>query len=346
MKTRIFIATALIVALLCTLMIATMGCGGKPGLYFYNWGEFIDPELIAEFEKETGIRVRQGIYGSNEEMYVTLSTGASSYDIAIPSDYMIERMRLEGMLQKIDYSLIPSAEYIDDKFKGHPFDPTDEYSIPYMWGTVGIMYNTTKVHEPIDSWDVLWDERYRNEIFMYDSIRDTIGITLKRAGYSLNTTNPEELAVARQMLIDQRPLVRAYLEDLMKDRMINGIGTFGVIYSGDAVYCMGENPDLSFVVPKEGSNWFIDSFVILADAVNVENAHKFIEFFTRPEIMARNAEYIGYSTVSTHALMLMDEEFQNCPVYWPDDSIIARCELYKHIDLSAHERIWTDIRAE
>ena len=217
------------------------GDSGKKTLKVYNWGDYIDESVIDTFEKEYGIDVIYDTFATNEDMYVKIKSGGSDYDVAFPSDYMIERMIEEDMLEKVNFENIPNMKYIDDKFKNLAYDPTNEYSVPYMWGTVGIIYNKTMVNEPVDSWDILWDEKYAKQIFMLDSSRDSIGVALKKLGYSLNSRDEKELEEAKNELIKQKPLVLSYMGDDIKDAMVAGQAALAVVWSGDAVAMKWEN---------------------------------------------------------------------------------------------------------
>ncbi|NLJ80458.1 MAG: spermidine/putrescine ABC transporter substrate-binding protein, partial [Firmicutes bacterium] len=211
----------LILLILAAFSLVLTGCRkDKPTLYVYNWGDYIDESILGEFEKETNIKVVYDTFATNEDLYVKIKSGGSSYDLIFPSDYMLTRMREEGMLEKIDISRIPNIKHIDARFLGHDYDPQNEYSVPYMWGTMGILYNTTMVDDVVDSWDILWDPKYRKEILMLDSQRDSIGAALLKLGFSLNTLDPSELAAAGELLKQQKPLVLAYVVDEGKDKMV------------------------------------------------------------------------------------------------------------------------------
>ena len=256
--------------ILCALLVFMMvlpvaACSGKEQitLNVLNWGDYIDTAVLKQFEQETGIKVKYTTMTSNEEMIVKLSAADCIYDVCFPSDYIIEKLVQQDLLYEINKDNIPNYSNIDERFLDLPFDPGNKYSVPYFWGTVGILYNTTKVSAPIDSWDALWDEQYKGQILMYDSVRDSIGITLIKLGYNINTRNEAEVMEAQQALIAQKPLVKAYLTDDIKMEMINGNGAMAVVYSGDALACISENPDLAYVVPKEGSNVWFDNIIIL-----------------------------------------------------------------------------------
>ena len=255
--------------------LALTGCGkgasGENGeVIVYNWGEYIDPDTITMFEEETGIKVVYDEYETNEIMYPKVEAGATAYDVLCPSDYMIQKLIENDLLQEINFDNIPNVKNIGQQYfdQSQEFDPENKYSIPYCFGTVGILYNKTMVDEPVDSWSILWDEKYADNILMQDSVRDAFMVALKLKGYSMNTLDEGELNEAKQILIDQKPLVQAYVIDQVRDKMIGNEAAIGVIYSGEAIYTQRENADLEYVIPKEGTNVWIDSWVIPKNAPN------------------------------------------------------------------------------
>ena len=290
-------------------------------LVVYNWGEYIDPEVLTIFEEETGINVVYEEFETNEILYPKVSSGAIAYDVVCPSDYMIQRMIENDLLTEINFDNIPNIKNIGKQYmeQSRQFDPENKYSVPYCWGTVGILYNKTMVDEPVDSWSILWNPKYKDNILMQDSVRDAFGATLKYLGYSLNSTDLDELTEAKNLLIEQKPLVQAYVIDQVRDKMIGNEAALGVIYSGEAIYTQKENPNLEYVIPKEGSNIWIDSWVIPKNAEHKENAEKFINFLCRPDIALINFEYITYSTPNEAARELIeDESIRNSEIAFPD----------------------------
>ena len=319
----------------------------KPTLYVYNWGDYIDETIIGEFEKETGIKVVYDSYATNEDMYVKLKAGGSSYDVIFPSDYMLTRMLEEDMLEKIDLTKIPNAKYIEERFMGNEYDPNNEYSLPYMWGTVGILYNTTMVDEPVDSWDILWDPKYAKEILMLDSQRDSIAVALLKLGYSINTLDLDELEEAGELLKQQKPLVLAYVVDEGKDKMVAGEAALAVIWSGEATYGRMENPDLEYAIPKEGTNVWFDVMAIPKGAKNIEGAHKFMDFLNRPEIAFRNADYLGYAIPNWGGRALIPEEISTDRSIYPEEEDLVNAEIFVNLGqtLRDYDRIWTEVKA-
>lgn len=345
------LAKRLLVAVLAlALALPLAACGGKDQVTInvLNWGDYIDPELIDQFEEETGIQVKYSTMTSNEEMLVKLSAADCIYDICVPSDYLIERLIEQDLLHEINKDNIPNLANIDERFLDLSFDPGNRYSVPYFWGTVGILYNTTMVQEPVTSWDILWDETYADQILMYDSIRDTIGVALMKLGYSINTRNEADIQAAEEALIAQKPIVQAYLGDPIKDRLISGGAAMGIVYSGDAMWCMYENPDLAYAVPETGSNLWFDNIIIPKTSDNTEAAEAFINFLCDPEVAAQNAEYIGYSTPNAAALEILGEEYINDPTYNPPQELLDKCEIFHDLGdfITVYNDAWNRIKAQ
>ncbi len=349
-----------ICALLATALSASLftGCGnsdaGKNGeVYVFNWGEYIDPDTIKMFEEETGIKVVYDEFETNELMYPKVEAGASVYDVVCPSDYMIQKMLENDLLSELSFDNMPNAKQnIGAQYyeQAQEFDPGNKYCVPYCWGTVGILYNKTMVDEPVDSWAILWDEKYADNILMQDSVRDAFMVALKLNNYSMNTLDETELEIAKNALIEQKPLVQAYVIDEVRDKMIGGEAALGVIYSGEAIYTQRENPDLEYVVPKEGTNVWIDGWVIPKNASNKENAEKFIDFMCRGDIALMNFEYITYSTPNTAAQELIeDEDIRNSQIAFPDLSQYEGLETFRYLGEegdSLYNDCWKKVKSE
>ena len=320
-------------------------------LIVYNWGEYIDPEVLTIFEKETGIDVIYEEFETNEILYPKISSGAIAYDVICPSDYMIQRMIENDLLSEINFDNIPNIKNIGEQYmeQSKQFDPENKYSVPYCWGTVGILYNKTMVDEPVDSWSILWNPKYKDSILMQDSVRDAFGAALKYLGYSLNSTDLDELNEAKNLLIEQKPLVQAYVIDQVRDKMIGNEAALGVIYSGEAIYTQKENPNLEYVIPKEGSNIWIDSWVIPKNAEHKENAEKFINFLCRPDIALKNFEYITYSTPNEAARELIeDESIRNSEIAFPDLSRYDNLETFQYLGTEADQvygDLWNKVKS-
>lgn len=327
-------------------------------LYVYNWGEYIDESVIEDFEKETGIHVVYDLFETNEEMYPVIEAGGVAYDVVCPSDYMIQKMIENDLLAEIDFDNIPNIDQIDPEYMEHSkaFDPENKYSVPYTWGTVGILYNDKRLEElgvePPDSWLDLWDERLAGEILMQDSVRDAFMCALKPLGYSLNSTDPNELEQAKDMLIAQKPLVQAYVIDQVRDKMLGEEAAMGVIYSGEMLYLQelaeGKDFNLEYVIPKEGTNLWIDSWVIPKNAKNKENAEKWIDFLCRPDIAKRNFEYITYATPNRGAFELLDEDLQQNKAVFPDWDSLENAEVYQYLGEEAdslYNELWKEVKS-
>ena len=331
--------------------------GKDVSINVYNWGEYIANgddgcmDINKEFEELTGITVNYTLFDTNESMYAKIKSGSSSYDVIFPSDYMVSRMIQEGMLSKLDYSLIPNFEYIDERFVNPEYDPQNEYSVPYTWGTVGLIYNYDKLGFDPTSWDILWDELYSGEILMFSNSRDALGLTLMRLGYDINSQEKLELDHAAAELKAQKPFVQAYVMDQIFDKMQGNEAALAPYYAGDAVNMMAENESLRFVIPEEGSNWFADAACIPApsDSFDEERylaAHMYINFLNEPNVAAENIEYIQYSTPNTAALALLDEETQNNPIIYPDDELLDSCQAYVNLSTETNmymDTLWTDL---
>lgn len=334
-----------IISLIC---IPFSGCNGnKTVINVYNVGDYIDEEVIDMFEKENpGIKVNYETFYSNEEMYVKVANNSTAYDVIVPSDYMVERLISEDLLLELDYNNIPNMSNIGEQYLDHDYDKGNKYSVPYMWGTMGILYNKNMVKEPVNSWKILWDSKYKNQIFMLDSERDMISITLRMLGYSMNSTDDAQLEEARKALSEQKELVLAYCGDEVKDKMIAGEGAMTIAWSGDAFYCIQENPDLAYAIPEEGSNLWFDSMVIPKTSKHKAEAEKFIDFMCRPDIAKMNADYIGYSTANAAATELLDDSIKNNPLRYPDLSTLSNLEVFKYDkELSRkHADIWQQVK--
>ena len=318
----------------------------------YNWGEYIDPETLELFEKETGIKVIYDEFETNETMYPKVEAGATVYDVICPSDYTIRKMIENDLLQELNFDHIPNAKNIGQQYydSAQEFDPGNLFAVPYCWGTVGILYNKTMVDGPVDSWTILWDPKYKDNILMQDSVRDAFMVALKTKGYSMNTLDLDELTEAKNYLLEQKSLVQAYVVDQVRDKMIGNEAALGVIYSGEAIFTQRENPDLEYVIPKEGTNVWIDAWVIPKNAKNVENAEKFIDFMCRPDIALMNFDYITYSTPNDAARDLIeDEDIRNSKIAFPDLSQYNDLETYTYLGQEGDElynELWKEVKSE
>ncbi|SIT68313.1 ABC transporter substrate-binding protein [Edaphobacillus lindanitolerans] len=309
------------------------GKAGADTITVYNWGEYLDPDLLKEFTKETGIRVVYETFDSNEAMMTKIQQGGTSYDIAIPSEYMIEKMKENDLLIPLDHSKIPNLKHIDPYFLDLPFDPGNEFSIPYFWGTVGIAFNPELLDGDYDfsSWEDLWDPALRQKVILVDSAREVIGMGLNSLGYSLNSTDEKELDEASEKLATLAPNVKAIIGDEIVEMMQRKEAAIALTWSGQAADMMSVNEELDYAVPEEGSNLWFDNMVIPKTAANVDGAHKFINFMLDPEVAAQNADWVGYSTPNKDALDLMDPELVDDERYYPDEEIRDHLEVYRNL---------------
>lgn len=344
MKKLVAVLMALLVAVLPAVTLA------QETVTVYNWEDYIDPEVLDQFEEETGIKVNYICFTVNEDMLVQVEADPSLFDVIFPSEYCVERLLEKDLLAEINFDNVPNASYTIEKFANPDYDENGAHSVPYMWGTVGILYNKTMVDEPVDSWGILWDEKYKGQVFMLDSIRDSMGITLKYLGYSMNTRDPAALLACKDKLIEQKKagIVKAYQVDETKDKMVGGEAALGLVWSGDAQYAIDLNSDLAYALPKEGSNVWVDAMVIPKASKNKENAEKFINFMCRPDIAQKNCEYIRYSSPNSGAIELMGEEYTSNPVMNPpEDYVENNCEFFHDIEqnyLTIFNTLWLEVK--
>lgn len=347
------ISFVLTLTLLAIVLPQSVYAADTQVLKVYNWGEYISNgdddslNVIKEFEKQNpGVKVEYTTYATNEEMYAKIASGSADYDILIPSDYMIGKMIKEDMLAKLDFNNIPNYSKIDEQFKNLEFDPQNEYSVPYTWGTVGIIYNTTKVDGVVDSWNILWDTNYTDQILMFNNPRDSFGIAAMMLGYSQNTTNRDEIVEMADLLKAQKAVIQAYVMDEIFPKMTNGEAALAPYYAGDALTMIDDNPDLDFVVPKEGTNLFVDSMVVPKTSKNKALAEKFINFMLDDEIAKANIEYIGYSTPMSSVRELLDDEIKDSPISYPDEEILDKCQTFSNLDdgtATFLQESWTEV---
>lgn len=308
------------------------GYSGSNTLTIYNWGDYVDPELLDRFEEETGIKVIYQTFDSNEAMMTKIGQGGTTFDVSIPSEYAISKMKEDGLLLKLDHSKLPNLKYIDPRFMNLSFDQDNAYSIPYFWGTVGIVFNPELVGDlTFSSWNDLWDKSLRNQILLLDGAREVMGMGLNSLGYSLNDTEEAHLQEAKAKLLQMTPNVKAIVGDEIKMLLANEEAAVGLVWSGDASEIMDENDKLDYIVPEEGSNLWFDNMVIPKTAKNIEGAHQFINFMLDPEVAAQNAEYVGYSTPNEAALALLPEEIATDERFYPDEELTERLEVYDNL---------------
>ena len=341
---------ALILCILIAFSACAMGSASASAeeLTVFNWFDYIDPAVIDLFEDETGITVKYVNFTTNEEMYTKLEAGAGTYDVIFPSEYMIERMIAHDMLEELDLSAMPNFANVMDRLKDPSYDPGNRFSVPYMWGTLGYLYNTEMVDEELSSWSALFDEKYAGNVIMMNSMRDSIGLALKYLGYSMNTRSEAELNEAKDLLIKQKQdkIQCGYLLDETKDKMVGGEAAIGVVYSGDAQYAVEKNENLVYVVPEEGSNIWVDGMCIPKGSKNVEAAQQFIDFLCREDIAAMNFDYIYYCSPIQAVVDGLDEEEAAQSTINPSEDVVSRCEYFNAVEdvMSLYENVWMEIR--
>jgi spermidine/putrescine-binding protein len=320
-------------------------------LVVFNYGDYIDRATISMFEEETGIHVKYEEYLTPEDMYTKYSSGVIDYDLICTSDYMLQKMAKENHLLPLDKSEMDYYENVDKKYLNfcEEFDPGNRYAVPYLWGTLGILYNEDMVDDEIDSWEILWNKKYKNQILMQNSMRDAFLVPLKLKGYSINTNKKEELLQAQKLLIDQKPLVEAYLVDEIRDAMIAGDAAIAVTYSGDATEAMDANESLNYVVPKEGSNVWFDCWAIPDCAKHKKEAEAFIDFMNREDVAAMNFDYIYYATPNKAVYESLDEETKEDQTIFPPEEILDKCEVYQYLGTETdryYTRLWKELKAK
>lgn len=354
--TKRFISAVIILAMFTALCcpLAASAASNKTVLNVYNWGEYIDLDVISMFEdKYPDIKVNYTTYDSNESMYAKIVSGAASYDIVIPSDYMISKLIEEDMLAPLNFDNIPNFKNVSESLKGKSFDPDNTYSVPYFWNTVVMIYNTAYVDKEDvqeQSWDLLWNEKYAGKILMFDNPRDAFGIALKKLGYSQNSENAEEWKQAAELLNQQKPLVQAYVMDAIFDKMETAEAWIAPYYAGDALIIQNENSDIDFYMPTEGTNLFFDAMCVLKSSENKEAAEKFINFMCEPEIAAMNSETVGYATPIAPALDLLDEELTSNPLIYPSEEYLnLNTEVFINLSQQTQQlqsALWTSLKIE
>lgn len=324
-------------------------------LNVYNWGEYISTgtdgesmDINAEFEALTGIKVNYTTFDTNESLYSKLKSGGAEYDVIIPSDYMIGKMINEDMLAPLDFDNIPNYGMIGQTYKDMPYDPNNGYSVPYTWGYVGLIYNTTMVEGTVDSWDILWDEQYKGNILMFDNSRDAFAIASKLLGLSVNPATTGEIDEATAKLSAQRSVVQAYVMDQIFDKMEGGEAAVAPYYAGDAITMIDSNPNLAFAIPKEGTNYFVDAMCIPKGSTNKEAAEMYINFMCETQVALANTLYIGYSTPQTEAEAALPDEVKNNPIAYPSAEELANMETFTVLpdELNAYmDKAWSDMRS-
>ncbi len=341
-------------ALLCLTLLPAGAFAAGDVINVYNWGQYIADgsdgsiDVNAAFTEATGIRVNYMTYDSNESLYTKLKTGGSTYDVIIPSDYMIAKLIEEDMLLPLDFDNIPNYAYIDEAYRHTSYDPDDLYSVPYTWGTVGVIYNSRYVdEEDVGSWDLLWNAKYSGKILMFDNPRDAFAVTESRLGYSLNSESAAELSACADLLIAQKYLVQSYVMDQIYDKMVRGEALIAPYYAGDYLMMADENEDLKFYFPSESFNLFIDAMCIPKSCTNKAGAEAYINFLCSPEICGQNLDYLGYSVPETAAKEYLDPDTAASDIAYPDDETLARGQAFINLSQETSQlmdSLWLSVK--
>ena len=336
------------------LSVPAVAANSDVTINVYNWGQYISDgtdgyiDVNAAFTEATGIEVNYMTFDTNEGLYTKLKTGGSAYDVIIPSDYMAARLIDEGLVQKLDYSNIPNASYVDESYRNLAFDPNNEYSVPYTWGTVGVIYNTKYVDEKdVGGWDLLWNSKYAGKILMFDNNRDAFAIAEASLGYSLNTTDESELRACADLLASQKPVVQQYVMDQIYDKMIGEEAWIAPYYAGDYLWMLDENEDLAFYFPEEGFNFFVDCLMIPTSSEHKAEAEAYINFLLDPAVCGENLDYLGYSAPETAAKAYMDPEMVENEIAYPDPEILARSEAFLYLPQETNQlmdSLWLEVK--
>ncbi|PWT92853.1 MAG: spermidine/putrescine ABC transporter substrate-binding protein [Acidobacteria bacterium] len=343
------------VGLMLLLIALIVGCGGKGDqtansqkqLNLYIWSAYINEDIVHKFEKQTGIRVRFDTYDSNEALLEKMQSGVSDYDVIVPSDYTVRILKKQNLLQKLDLAKIPNIKNLSARFRKLPFDPGNEYSIAFDWGTTGIGYNKTKVTEPVDSWAILWNPKYKDRILMLDDEREVFGCVLKWKGHSLNSTNKADLDEAKNLLIQQKPLVKTYSSSNFDEILLSGDVWLAQGWSGQLAKAADQNKDLAYVVPKEGGTIWVDNMAMPASGPHKEEAYTFINFILDPQIGGDIANFNGYASPNEAAKAFIKPQYLNDPARYPTEETLSKCELLEDLGETTvvFDRYWTEIKS-
>ena len=351
-------AAALACAFVCTVAVLAHETGSRPVVNVCSMGEYIDEALIDQFESATGIRVNYQTAESNEALYSLLKSGGADYDVVVASDYMVGRFIAEDMVDRLDYSQIPNFSLMDERFTHPHFDPANEYTVPYTWGTLGIIYNTTMVDGEIDSWSVLYDSQYAGDVLLINNSRDALGEALLYLGHSVNTTDESEIRAAYELVADasRRGVFQGRVSDEVFQKMEGGNAAIATYYAGDYISMLDNNEDLAFAIPKEGSNWFVDAMCMIKDAPHQKEAHMWMDFIASTDSNLANMHYIGYASPNREALerypeYYLEQEGEELDpklyeIMAAPDEILERCEPYHNLPaatLNLYNTLWTQL---
>jgi len=334
--------------ILSLLLLAALHAQAAEKIYVYNWTEYLPESAIEQFTKETGIEVVYTTYDSNETMYAKLKLiQKDGYDVAVPSTYFVSKMGREGMLIKLDHSLLPNMKDLDPELLNKNYDPHNSYSIPYLWGSTGIAVNTDEIpKDTITSWKDLWNPEFKGKLLLQDDLREVFHMALRLKGFSGNTSDPKEIEQAYLLLKELMPNVLLFNSDSPRLPFLAGEVSIGMIWNGEAWMAEQENPAIQYVYPKEGASFWVDSFVIPKGARNPKGAHQFINFMMKPEVAKACVEEYGYPTPVKPAVTLLDSKVQSNPTIFPDSSIIKQGEFQNDVGpaIEIYQRYWEKLR--
>lgn len=330
------------------LVVAFLGCEQKKQMNLYIWSAYITDETIKKFTDKTGIQVRYDTYDSNEALLEKLQSGVTEYDVVVPSDYMTRILISQGLLEKLDHSKLTGLQHLSARFRKLPYDQNNDYSLPFLWGTTGIGYNKTKVTEPVNSWAILWNPGYKDRILMLDDPREAFGATLKWKGKSVNTKNEAELQEARDLLIQQKGLVKTYNSSSFDEVLLSGDVWLAHGWSGQLAKAADQNKDLAYVVPQEGATIWIDNLAIPKGSKHMDEAYAFVDFCMTPEIAAEITNLSGYASPNEAAKKFIKPEILNDPARYPDEQTLAKCEYLEDLGETSTlvDRYWTEIKSK
>lgn len=342
------------VAYVAFALLSFFACGsrrdasGDRQVNLYVWSAYIPERTLQHFERETGIKLNFSTYDSNEALLEKMESEVADYDVIVPSDYMVTILKREKLLQTLDLKKIPNVQNISHRFRSPSYDPGNLYSVPFLWSTAGIGYNKSKVSPPVDSWSVLWDPKYRNRMLMLDDAREAFGVALKRKGYSSNTTEPRALLDAQQLLLQQKPLLKAYNSTNFDELLLAGDVWIAHAWSGNVAMVMQQDPNLNFVIPKEGAVLSVENFCIPKSATHPEEAYALINFMLDAKVGAEITNFSYYPNTNEAAKPYVSPEILRNPAVYQDEQTLARCEFALDIGSASQllDRLWTEVKSK
>ena len=346
---------ARVLCLLLSLGWGIAGCRPEDGsnnppasktLYYFTWSDYAGPEVIEAFERQTGAKVVVDTFGSNEELLAKLQSGATGYDVAVPSDFMVSIMIHLGLLAELNLAEVPNARLVLDQLRHLDFDPENRYSVPYLWGTVGIGYDSKALPAPPESWDALWDPRYKGRISMLNDQREVFGMALRSLGESMNSRNPQAIERAKRKLLEQKPLVKAYTSEHYDQLLVSGEVMLAHGWGGAVARAMHDRPSIKYVIPKEGGTIWADCLVVLKSSRNKDLATAFINYLLDRNVAAKTTERLRFASANREAKALVDSALRDNPAVYPPDSALSRLEWMRDVgdSIRLYDRGWTELK--